>query len=392
MISVHNLYWILHEQLLRPIRLNAWYYYPWGTQLDLHLIAHGGSHPFTRHSRVDLGHALFHFDQEPIYNESLGDLYDQHALAWNFYSWPKFLANSERSAIKKNVCRKRHFLDWYYFYHGWAALDWFRDAKYVSGNQPIDSAYLCLNHLVGGKRSYRISLLARLLDRQCTQSGRISFHGDITDVHDELQDPDTHLSNTSKRIIQCNLQNMIDLPWHVDTATGSGELSAIFGMDEFALWQKSFMHVVTETVFYESKLHLTEKIFKPIVAARPFMLVAAPGNLAYLREYGFRTFSQWIDERYDLIHDPDDRLDAIVAEIKRLQDLPLQELQGILTEMEPVLKHNRRHFFGRFRETLVHEIVDNFDQCVRVWNNGRVDDRIIPAHPNLYGVKEALLR
>jgi hypothetical protein len=391
MISVDNLYWILHEHLLRPIKLSAWYYYPWGTQQNLCLIPHGGSLHLTRHSRCDLGHVLFHFDQEPIYSESLGHLYDQQPRAWNFYSWPKFLANSEKSLVKKEVCRRRHFLDWHYFYHGWAALDWFRDAKYFNRDHPIDSAYLCLNHLVADKRSYRISLLARILDRQCTGTGRISFHGDIMDVRNELHAPHTHLSSISKRIIEDNLHSMISLPWHVDTASGSGDLSAAFGMDESALWQKSFVHVVTETVFYEPKLHLTEKIFKPIVASRPFVLVAAPGNLAYLREYGFRTFGQWIDESYDLIHDPDDRLDAIVAEIKRLQDLPLQELQRILAEMTPVLEHNRLHFFGRFREILVNEMVDNFDQCVRVWNNCRVDDKIIPAHPNLCGVKEALL-
>ena len=42
-------------------------------------------------------------------------------------------------------------------------------------------------------------------------------------------------------------------------------------------------HIVTETIFYDNKLHFTEKVFKPIVARRPFFLVGAPGNLAYLK-------------------------------------------------------------------------------------------------------------
>lgn len=392
----------MHEHLLSPTKLHAWYYYPWGTQQNLHLIPHNRFECGTRHSRAgvictrnsraDGGHVLFYFDQEPIYSDFMGHLYDRHHESWGFTVWPKFLANSEKSRIKKDICRNRHFLDWYYFFHGFAALDWFRDAKYLDSNHSIDTAYLCLNHLIAGKRSYRISLLARLLDRRCTQTGRISFHSDYSDVCDELQSPDTHLSLTSRKIISENLQGMIDLPWHVDTEIGSGHLSATFGMEEYTLWQKSFVHIVTETVFYESKLHLTEKIFKPIVAVRPFVLVSAPGNLAYLREYGFKTFGHWIDESYDRIQDDDDRLDAIAAEIARLQALPLPELQRILGEMLPVLEYNRRHFFDRFREIIVHEMVDNFDQCIRIWNNGRVDDRIIPVPQNLCKVKEILLR
>ena len=37
-------------------------------------------------------------------------------------------------------------------------------------------------------------------------------------------------------------------------------------------------------------MHLTEKIFKPIVNKQPFMLLAAPDNLAYLKSYGFKTY------------------------------------------------------------------------------------------------------
>jgi hypothetical protein len=35
------------------------------------------------------------------------------------------------------------------------------------------------------------------------------------------------------------------------------------------------------------------------------MLLAAPGNLAYLKSYGFKTFDSVIDESYDTIQDND---------------------------------------------------------------------------------------
>ena len=70
------------------------------------------------------------------------------------------------------------------------------------------------------------------------------------------------------------------------------------------LQQSALWNVVSETVFYHNKLHLTEKIFKPIVSKQPFMLLAAPGNLKYLKSYGFKTFDHLWSEDYDNeVHD-----------------------------------------------------------------------------------------
>ncbi len=46
------------------------------------------------------------------------------------------------------------------------------------------------------------------------------------------------------------------------------------------------------------------------------MLLAAPGNLAYLKSYGFKTFDAVIDESYDLIQDDNERIDSVVAQMK----------------------------------------------------------------------------
>jgi hypothetical protein len=214
-------------------------------------------------------------------------------------------------------------------------------------------------------------------------------------VHDcasELEDPWTKLSNREKSMIKQTLIDHATLPIILDSANVTGNFSAKFGHQEFDLWQQSLWHVVNETVFYDPKLHLTEKIFKPIVALRPFVLVAAPGNLAYLKSYGFKTFDQWIDESYDNEHDPEVRLDMIAEEITKLCAMSKQQLQQMHRDMLPVLIHNKQHFFGQFREIIVNELVENFDGCVRVWNNGRVDDRHLPLHPDLAWAKSVLLR
>jgi len=179
----------------------------------------------------------------------------------------------------------------------------------------------------------------------------------------------------------------------LDRNNTTGSLSADFGHQEFELWKSGLWHIVTETVFYHNKLHLTEKIFKPIVAQRPFMLAAAPGNLAYLKSYGFQTFDQWIDESYDTITDPDQRLQAIVDQTQRLCAMTRSELQQMHREMQPVLEHNFNHLWSGFRHQIVNELVNNFETCVRLWNNGRVDGRELPLHKiDLARTKEILLR
>lgn len=151
-------------------------------------------------------------------------------------------------------------------------------------------------------------------------------------------------------------------------------------------------NVVTETNFYDDKLHLTEKIFKPIVTRRPFILVSAPGNLAYLKSYGFKTFSDYIDESYDDEQDPDRRIEMIVNELEKLCQMPHKELMTMFEKMKDVLEFNHQHFYGKFKEIIVNELVDNFEGCTKKYNLHLSDWRQIPVHlVNFDQVKQLLL-
>lgn len=389
MISVDNFYWVLYQTLLKPVELDCWYYYPWGTTDNLSCLGE-----FKEQIVRGEHHALFHFDQEPLYSNNLGRDYDisRHGRASWSVRMCKLLANSEHSDIKREICRDRSMLDWYYFFHGFAALDWFNDARYIGDYTQPCKVFSSYNHIIRHERSYRMSLTARLIDRQLHDFGDISFHGSVNDCVSELEDPWTKLSAREKNIIKHTMIDHASLPIILDSAKVTGNFSARFGHQEFELWQRSLWHVVNETVFYEPKLHLTEKIFKPIVALRPFVLAAAPGNLAYLKSYGFKTFDQWIDESYDAEQNPEARLDMITQEIAKLCTMSNHQLQNMYRDMLPVLDHNKQHFFGQFREIIVNELVENFDGCVRIWNNGRVDDRHLPLHPDLGWAKSVLLR
>ena len=381
MISVENFYWVIFENLLKPCKIDCAYFYPFGSLQNI------SSSEYNTWQRFKSSHLSMFLDQEPLYQFNLEKV-DEHILRGNCFKNFKILANSEISQQKKDYCQSREFADWYFFYHGFACLDWFSDCKFIKDEHEIKTAFICLNHLVTHKRSYRMALLARIVESGAWRSGCVSFHGTPDQCIAEITDANTELSEHDKNLVSEHLVgSKINIPWILDNPNVNGNFSARCGFHEYKLWQESLFHIVTETVFYDRRLHLTEKIFKPIVAGRPFILVAAPGNLSYLKRYGFRTFDRWIDERYDDIIDNDQRLDHISREITRIGSLSKAELNEMQNDMRSVTDHNKKHFFGDFKRIIVDEMIDNFETCLKLWNNGRVKYNC-PNHPGLQQIKE----
>lgn len=388
MFSIENFYYILHQHLLKPLNLQDTMYAKFGSTdpADIHKARY--SHNLNMYGKVlNEVESCYYFDQEPIHSTSIENL-----IQWTTSKSFKMLANSEISKLKKHLCHEYRCQDWYYFFHGFAALDWYQDSQYFDHDIDWTRPYITLNRLHTNDRSYRLNLVARLADQQLLDLGHVSLHLGHTEYgtwQQELANPDTKLSAAARELIAQHL----DQPLTLDRETSTGSLSADFGHREFELWKSGLWHIVTETVFYYDKLHLTEKIFKPIVAQRPFMLAAAPGNLAYLKSYGFQTFDRWIDESYDTIQDPDQRLQAIVGQTQRLCAMSDSDLRSMHREMQPVLEHNFNHLWTGFRHHIVHELVNNFERSVRLWNNGRIDGKELPLqNVDLARVKEILLR
>ena len=103
MISVENFYWALYEHLLGPSGIDCWYYFPFGTTQNL-----SGVGQF-QDWRGKQPHVLFHFDQEPLWQNNLGDAYEINSMTAHSIKIPRMLANSEHSEIKKTVCRHQDF-------------------------------------------------------------------------------------------------------------------------------------------------------------------------------------------------------------------------------------------------------------------------------------------
>ena len=361
MFSIDNFYFILYENLLKQADVQLHYYYPFGSTDANDIIE------YPEHSSVWKNHMLIH-DQEPIIN-SLPVLPNEITK----FNQCKILANSEHSSYKTEQCRQNNWEDFYYFFHGFAALYWYNDWKYFSTvERNFTHPFINLNRLVSNDRSYRLLLVTKMIEQDLHKKGLVSLslmdHG-YGNYRNELSSSNSKLSGTQKYFIDTQLAKIDYKSLIVDTEEPEGNLSASAGIQYFNLNQKALWNIVSETVFYHNKLHLTEKIFKPIACRRPFILVAAPGNLAYLKSYGFKSFDRWIDESYDQEYDHDKRLEKIVIEIRKISSLNTSELKIMHNEMQDVLQHNYRHFYGNFKQILIKELIDNFKNLLINWND-----------------------
>lgn len=108
-------------------------------------------------------------------------------------------------------------------------------------------------------------------------------------------------------------------------------------------YKDSYFYICTETYYHGEHKSLTEKVFKPIGNYQPFFFLAYPGALQQLKDLGFKTFSPYIDESYDLEEDVTKRLKMIVAEVKRLCNMSQEEIHEWYWEMQDILEYNRTH-------------------------------------------------
>ena len=114
----------------------------------------------------------------------------------------------------------------------------------------------------------------------------------------------------------------------------------------------SYFNIVFETFFDTDQsggAFLTEKTFKPIKHAQPFILVAPAGSLALLRKLGYKTFDNAIDNRYDSIINNTSRWLAI---FKLVSDLKKQNLQKIFNQCRDDIIHNQHRFLTSGTERL----------------------------------------
>ena len=212
------------------------------------------------------------------------------------------------------------FVGAYYWSHAMLALDWYRFAQHDPALRITDSyqkLFLIYCRDTTGSRTYRKTFISGIKEKNITE--------------------DCQLGSFLNYNVTSDASAIYDSVDHVQTA----------------------ISVVLETVF-DNRIHLTEKSLRPLACGHPFMLAAGPGSLALLRKYGFQTFSPYIDETYDTIQNNDLRLEHIIEEMKRIQQLPDYKKSQLIKQCNSIAELNKKHFFSTdFFNLIVKELQDN---------------------------------
>ena len=302
---------------------------------------------------------IFFFDQEPIHL-SYHDATFQEVISRNrdLKNAGGTICTSERNSENvEALCKQYGWTPYYYFFHGWAALDWYRgyDKTFLiqpAAERQVTKTFIAPNRIIAGKRQHRLAMLYWIF-RMNMQHNHISCpvvcpaeNISIYDAVKELPYEDAG-----------SVFQSVNLPMHFQGETDHPMHSCWLSLfDESA---DSLLYLVTETVATGRRLHLTEKTFKPIALGMPFVLVATAGSLEYLRSYGFQTFSSIWDESYDLELDDRVRIEKIAALLKDLDQMTVAEKQKLFEQALPIIEHNWNHFYhGGFEQVLWQELKD----------------------------------
>lgn len=314
--------------------------------------------------RPETGYIFLH-DQEPL------------QLQTHMYLWSEVISRAHPIPNRRgamiiserghHVQQVKDIYGWdtfYYFFHGWAALDWYRGYDRNLLLIPPDQrslpsrTFMSPNRIIGGERDHRVLFLyhlarAGLMHNHISAPRVCPYEGqDIITVAGKFLDRYSDITQVLEQL---------DLP-----RCFQGEQEQVMASSTLGNWSEvhdSLIYVPTETVYWGRRTHLTEKTLKAVALGMPFVLIAPAGSLEYLREYGFQTFADLWDESYD--HEMDDfrRIERVVTLLQDIDQCSQQERENLWRHSRDIVQHNWNHFYqGGLERHLDRELWQMFDQ------------------------------
>jgi len=268
------------------------------------------------------------------------------------------LLHSEQRSDNLIKYQNKNYIPAYYWSHAIISQDWFRFAQYIKQKKNVKKTFLIYNRAWSGTREYRLKFsefLIRLgLEDHCQTSvnpvePELGIHYEIHKFKNPTWRPNFPLEN------------------FFPTSNAHSHYSADFDIEDY---NATDIEVVLETLFDDSRLHLTEKSLRPIACGQPFILAGTHGSLEYLRSYGFKTFNDIWDEQYDLVEDPEERLIRITDLMRHITDWTPKVREQKMAQAQAIADHNQQHFFSQeFFNTINTELTDNLKQAIQTLVN-----------------------
>jgi len=204
--------------------------------------------------------------------------------------------------------------------------------------------------LVRTHKWWRATVMADLWRRDYHQLGYFSYNPDVAVGEPESENPIevdrwTGLRSATHEFLKQRFQ--------ADSLTADEHNDHhLLVADHF---QDSYLNIVIEThmdVDQSGGVFLTEKTFKPIKHAQPFVIFGAAHSLARLRDLGYRTFDSVIDPSYDTINNTTERYECLMYLLDEMLSRGPEYMHRQLRACRADLEHNQQHFLSDKKQRL----------------------------------------
>ena len=186
----------------------------------------------------------------------------------------------------------------------------------------IDTAYMCLNRK---PHWHRLKLYNRLKSLDIVKHGIVSMggiDGQAEQLLDVDRDHDTLAPNPGKE--------------HY------GPPNDIVSLGHIKNWQRHLVNIVTETGYDINRSgFVSEKIYKPVVGCRPFLVYDPDGGTRWLRDRGFETYVEDFTDITDQdLSNPNNLADFLVV----LCEQTPEYWRAKYLALEEKILYNKHHF------------------------------------------------
>ena len=115
------------------------------------------------------------------------------------------------------------------------------------------------------------------------------------------------------------------------------------------IWNQCFLYISSETVFnHWEPVFVNERIWKPIIGLRPYIVQGNPKTYGWLEKNGFKTFNKYWSQ-IDLEHSVN-VLNDHVSVLKFLASKSMDDKMSMYQDMLPDLIYNKQRFYEFSKE------------------------------------------
>lgn len=130
-----------------------------------------------------------------------------------------------------------------------------------------------------------------------------------------------------------------EICWTGNEVIVDGTIVSLSQLIPISIYNQTAYSLVAETQYDDQFSFFTEKIIKPMMCKRIFLVCSGQYYLRNLRAWGFQTFDGIVDESYDLEPNWNKRVEMVLKQVKYLENVDQQTIYDRATR---IIEHNHQ--------------------------------------------------